>query len=274
LFLHSGGVAAVQNINYSVTLSMGAVGAGGAHDGAMDRPRSSRLSNTIHRPPRGSELCDLDQPRAISELNRHCRDAMFGYCAAATAAYGHMLDQSIAAWGRALGVQSRPASRKPASWYRLPDDVDVAPATRYNTFRMPANCNAPMPAAAALTFANEQAIARYAFAFASEAWPMMAMAPWLALANPRFVQCWPMAAGMMAAGVPRSVAWPTAEANAATIDAFKVAVAPATAPLRRSRGDGVNVMADMLLAQACLVAPVPTGLWLNLVGYRRTAGAL
>ena len=53
---------------------------------------------------------------------------------------------------------------------------------------------------------------------------------------------WPMAFMMMASGVPRSVAWPTAEANIAVMDAAEVAtvsVQQAFASYRSSGGHAV-----------------------------------
>ncbi len=44
---------------------------------------------------------------------------------------------------------------------------------------------------------------------------------------------WPMAMAMIDAGVPRSIAWPTAEASAAAVDATIAATAAAVEPLQR-----------------------------------------
>ncbi|MDX2259619.1 MAG: hypothetical protein NW205_11980 [Hyphomicrobiaceae bacterium] len=202
----------------------------------------------------------MDHARAMIELNRHCCDAMFGYAAAATAAYGHLFEQSISAWGQAMGVAPERPAPRPSSWYRAPD-YEVSGQTR--SLGGPANCNIPLAVASA--FDGGQGTARYMQSFAIEAWPMLAMAPWMVWVNPRYAQCWPMAAGMIAVGVPRTVAWPAAEANAAVMDAFKVAVAPATVPFRRTSGRGVGPAAKPFLALACLMAPVPAGLWLHLI---------
>ncbi len=49
---------------------------------------------------------------------------------------------------------------------------------------------------------------------------------------------WPMAFMMMASGVPRSVAWPTAEANIAVMEAADVAAVSVQKVLASYRSDG------------------------------------
>jgi hypothetical protein len=54
---------------------------------------------------------------------------------------------------------------------------------------------------------------------------------------------WPMAFMMMASGVPRSVAWPAAEANIAVMDAAEVATASVQQVLSSYRSDGGHAVA-------------------------------
>ncbi len=158
----------------------------------------------------------------IVAFNRHCADATVGYMKAATMAYAAMFEQAMQFWSTALGVTPEKPADEPKSWYRPPADADLALSTRKPTGTGGAGaCMMPWAIAGAGP-ANMPGSPEALFAYASEAMPMMAVAPWMMLANPRYMQAFPMAAGMIAVGVPRSVAWPTAEANAAAMDAINM----------------------------------------------------
>lgn len=137
--------------------------------------------------------------------------AAFGYVRAASAAYAALADQTLDFWKKAASSESDDASR-------------------------PQLVSGPRPYRSAVS--NPDAYSRNTpsapvipdFVRLSNAWaasPMFApMRAWWGLfpleGNPA---SWPMAYAMMTAGVPRSVALPTAEANVAAMDAAEAAKA-------------------------------------------------
>jgi hypothetical protein len=70
---------------------------------------------------------------------------------------------------------------------------------------------------------------------------------------------WPMAYGMMTAGVPREVAWPTAEANAAAIDAAEAATDAINTVFASYRSESGYAMAQVIgprqIMTALMLAP-------------------
>jgi hypothetical protein len=68
---------------------------------------------------------------------------------------------------------------------------------------------------------------------------------------------WPMAYSMMAVGVPRSVAWPTAEANAAALDAAETATRSINNAFSSYRSTGGHALAQIAYAREMLNAFVP-----------------
>jgi hypothetical protein len=143
---------------------------------------------------------------------KSCSDAAFGYANAATAAYANWASQAFEAMAGAMrGMEPAPA---PRSWYREPPP---APQPIANGFPAPAAMS-PFPSA-----------------WAPFAWPGLPVSPPSAAAMNPFTAwldmmsfrgpptAWPMAFMMVAVGVPRNVAWPTAEANAAAIEAVEIA---------------------------------------------------
>ena len=72
---------------------------------------------------------------------------------------------------------------------------------------------------------------------------------WAEFMNPKNAMAWPMACGMMAVGIPQSVAWPTARANAATMDAFNIAAQSLEEAVVSYRSDGGHAVARVVTAR-------------------------
>lgn len=139
-------------------------------------------------------------------------DAMFGYANAAGAAYWAMADQAMSFWGEAARGMADATKSKPAaveSWYRPPQPVRTA--------LLPAVMQ-PQPAwgfprfDGAFPFGGHATASRSPFDLWFDMLPVQG--------SPA---AWPMAVAMLSAGVPKSVAWPTAEANVAMMSAAEAA---------------------------------------------------
>lgn len=150
-------------------------------------------------------------PQAQARITQSCSDAAIGYLTAANAAYAAMAEQALRHWTQtfaAMGIETeKPKPRK--SWYVEPerDEPEVSAP------RGAAACMMPWMAAASYGGSTGR----------GPAGPWDLFGAWAELMNPKNATAWPMAWGMMAAGVPQSVAWPTARANAAAMDAFNTA---------------------------------------------------
>lgn len=145
-----------------------------------------------------------------TRFSRSCTDAAFGYAAATTAAYADFADQVLSFWTDALQPEKRSAAPKaPAFNPFWPVPMAQAGSTPMpNPFAMMAEMWMPPPPT---TRTRPSSTPAFPFAPWFGAFPFNPFAP-----SPTV---WPMAAMMMGAGVPRTVAWPTAEANAAMLDA-------------------------------------------------------
>lgn len=198
-------------------------------------------------------MLDPDLQRRFA---RHCADAAFGYSAATTAAYAAFTDQVLNFWSGVLQPEPK-REAKPDLWpWPLPTLAQPAATPAVNPFAwmlptpekpaaLPANPFAwmlpqppqpPAPKAPTLPTNPWEAMAAFSDAMTatlgamsatpvkSVAGPANPMAAWLTMfpfAAP--TAAWPMAVVMMSSGVPHAVAWPTAEANAAVLDAAEVA---------------------------------------------------
>jgi len=188
-------------------------------------------------------------PHLQQRFARRCADAAFGYSAASTAAYGAFADQVLNFWSSVLQPPRRDAA--PWSW-PVPATRPPVPSFPFMPFASmpfgwpmisppPAPPANPWEAMTAFTNAMTRAMSG-ASAGASMGASMMRapvgnplgnsmmgpaanpMAAWLAMfpfSSPP--SAWPMAFMLMSSGVPHSVAWPTAEANAAVMDAADAA---------------------------------------------------
>jgi hypothetical protein len=180
-------------------------------------------------------------PELQQRFARRCTDAAFGYSAASTAAYGAIADQMLNFWSGIL--QPAPPKREPELW-RWPVPMaptrpaPPAPTPMFNPFAwmLPPAPPPPVPVAPSLPTNPWEAMAQFADVMSSALSSMSAMsvkpvstpthpmAAWLTtfpFAAPP--AAWPMAFMMMSSGVPHAIAWPTAEANVAVLDAADAA---------------------------------------------------
>jgi hypothetical protein len=159
---------------------------------------------------------------------RRCTDAAFGYSAATTAAYAAFADQVLGFWAGVLTPsEDKPRRRAETTVWGWP--MPQAPA------QLP-----PLPFMAFTPFGFGWPDAHRQSAFPQ--FPTSVYGPFAAWLNmfPMAAPsaAWPMAFMMMASGVPRSVAWPTAEANAAVMDAADAAAASVRKVYASYRTDG------------------------------------
>ena len=144
---------------------------------------------------------------------RRCAEASMGYATAATAAYSQMAVQALDFWCMALSglVEEQPGERPTTKTY-----ASAAPHSEM-PFGMSLADWTPFPW---LDGRRVEAM----FNFDTSTPPPMAF---LALSNAFPLRgssaSWPFAHAMIESGVPRAVAWPAAEANAAALDAADAA---------------------------------------------------
>lgn len=144
-------------------------------------------------------------------------DAMFGYANAMSAACWAMTGQMLTLWGEAAdGVAKATKHSQPAdkveSWYK--------PDKPVRTALLPAAMPAAMSTGFPWGFASWTPAAPFATTAASRS-PIDLWFDMLPInGSPA---AWPMACAMLSAGLPKAVAWPTAEANVAMLGAAKAA---------------------------------------------------
>jgi hypothetical protein len=205
-----------------------------------------------------------------TELNarfaRSCTDAAFGYARAATAAYTAMATQTFEFWANA----AKPADQRRTTSRAEQDPMSIAFGVWPNAWPNPALDFFKMSKAWAGTpwlgaawsgspwagHGMNGAAAQLAFSPVAAWWAMFPLN-----GNPA---SWPMAYGLMSAGVPRDIAWPTAEANAAAIDAAEAAseaLNQAFASYHSESGHAVaHIIAPKQLVAAMLLAPMGAAL--------------
>lgn len=176
-------------------------------------------------------------PDLQQRFARRCAEAALGYSAASTAAYAAFTDQVLNFWSNVL--QAPPAKREPDPW-RWPVPLAASQAspseTPFNPFAWALPQPPPKPAAPSLPTNPFEAMEAFANAMsgALSAMSSTPVKPITGAANPMSAwltmfpftppsAAWPMAFMMMSSGVPHAVAWPTAEANVAVLDAAEVA---------------------------------------------------
>jgi hypothetical protein len=229
-------------------------------------------------------------PESQQRFARHCTEAAFGYSAATTAAYAAFADQVMNFWTSVLQPpQPQPKSNPVADLWRWPVPLSP-PAPRpastpalFNPFLWPVpQPVAPAPKPAAAFPANPwDAMAQFAqvMSGALTAMSPTPVKPLASASNPMTAwlsafpfsaptAAWPMAFMMMSNGVPHAVAWPTAEANAAVIDAAEVArrsIKDAFASYRTDGGHaaGGNVWPPMQLLTLFAAVPMNVGTMLT-----------
>jgi hypothetical protein len=147
-------------------------------------------------------------PKLQARFTRSCTDAAFGYTAATIAAYADLTSQVLNFWADALqpaGDDKTRATNEQAGFPFVRQNTTPTPFAPFDWMVdprwLPPTANSALGNVLASPFA---------------AW--CGMLP--ITASPAV---WPMAIMLMSAGVPRSVAWPTAEANVAVMDAADAA---------------------------------------------------
>ncbi len=157
-----------------------------------------------------------------------CTDAAFGYARAATAAYVDLAGQSLDLWARA----ARAATQAPGS--RDFDRTPSSPTTPFDLW---------------LSASNDWAKAMSRMTPFGDRGAQMALTPmtvwWNLMPANAVPTSWPMAYAFMSSGVPRAVAWPAAEANAAMIDAAEAAAETVNTAFASYRSESGYTMAQM-----------------------------
>ena len=183
-------------------------------------------------------------PISQARLAHSCTEAALGYATAAGAAYAQMIDHALSGWRSAIeaALPSEPES-EPRSWYRHPDapvrrPADPASLPLWGAMSLPAVWLAPWQAMAPHLMAPWQPSRAQ-----SEVLSLMWAAPWRTDVPP---MAWPMALWMVAAGMPQSVAVPTAKANLAAMDATQTAVAVVEQAFASYRSDGGHAVAQVI----------------------------
>lgn len=132
------------------------------------------------------------------------------------AAYAAMADQAFAFWNEAFqAVIPEPSKPQPKSWY-----VEPAPAKCGVAEAWPGLLPWMWMDIGAVGSVKPRAVDNDPFSIS--AWVEAPVASWLELTKPQTAMACPMAFGMISAGIPPAVAWPTARANVAAMDACSV----------------------------------------------------
>ncbi len=148
-------------------------------------------------------------------FNKSCAEAVVNYLNASGAAYQAMAQQMLNMWGQSVDTLLETA--QPQNGSRFPQPYR---AERAN----PIGAAASMMPWAAIPNSMMNANPMASFNALGTPYGMFSpFAPWLEMMKPSHYNAWPMAFGMISVGVPEQVAWPTARANLAAIDAFNVA---------------------------------------------------
>jgi hypothetical protein len=184
-------------------------------------------------------------PELQKRFASRCTDAALGYSAASTAAYAAFADQVLNFWSAVLqppAAKPQPGSQLwnwPVPMVPMAPPAPPPPTPQFNPFNpfdwmLPAP--PPKPPAPALPTNPWEAMSAFANVMSGTLSAMSStpvrpvanaanpMAAWLTtLPFASAPASWPMALMMMSSGVPHTVAWPTAEANAAVLDAADAA---------------------------------------------------
>lgn len=152
--------------------------------------------------------------RAQARLTQNFHDAAVGYANASAAAMNLFAQQALDFWMAPLQRAEAPRRRDHLSWFNpngsnhtwgVPQPTVVHPWLAFTPWALqPSAAPFRPPMTAPQLMAMTWAFAPFA-------------ALWGSMRGPTFA--WPIAYSMMAQGVPDSVAWPAAEANAAVLDA-------------------------------------------------------
>lgn len=191
--------------------------------------------------------------RLQTRFARSYTDAVFGYTDAVAAAYAAFTDQTLAFWASAAAT-SRGASGASGSNF----SSSHSPAASRAAFPAGPFSLSPFPVGPWPNPALEM----------MKLWPWAAvagipaapdafspLAAWWGMFQPRgSPEGWPMAFALMAAGVPHSVAWPTAQANIAALDAAEAATASFNNAFSSYRSDGGHAVVQLASPRRILAA--------------------
>ncbi|SDP58726.1 hypothetical protein SAMN04488061_3422 [Filomicrobium insigne] len=188
-------------------------------------------------------LIAMFDAQAQTRINKCCSDAAFGYLTATGAAYAAFAEQAAGYWTEMLkAAVPAPAPEKPKSWYVPPPEVSSS-TSRASTPAGPWACMMPWMGASQMSAmpgsANDSLLG-------FPTWMWGPFAPWVAMSDPRTAMAWPMACGMMAIGVPQTVAWPTAQANVAAMDALNTAAKSVESAVVSYRSSGGHAVARIV----------------------------
>jgi len=167
--------------------------------------------------------------RLQERFARGCTDAAFGYSAATTAVYAAFADQVFGFWAGVLEPSGREPAPPPTVWgWPLPAPRQEPAVLPFFPFAWATPQRPSVPTVDPFAGANA-AFSAWLDMFSYAAAPPAA---------------WPMAFLMMASGVPRSVAFPTAEANVAVMDAADAAAVSVRRVMSSYRSDGGHAVAQ------------------------------
>ena len=221
---------------------------------------------------------------------KSCADAMFGYSNATLASFSAVMGQTLDFWAEASrSAAGMTPPRTPAPFPAFPAYMQQPfnPFNPFNAWFQPAS--PPPVAIAAWPFAGLWNPAIWTQSIpTTSVWNTN---PWLAAPAPAtslFAPfeafwgmspwrsapvVWPMAAAMMSFGIPRAVAMPTAEANAAAFEAADTAVTAMKTAFSSYRSEGGDASAQVTLgkrvAAAAMLGPFGAlSFWSSLAGAR------
>ncbi len=213
-------------------------------------------------------------PHLQERFTRRCTEAAFGYSAATTAAYAAFAEQVFGFWAGMFEPPRQqqaapspaltwgwpvPPRQEPAPMPFLPFFWAAPPPRRQEVHAFPF-AGFPFAAASPAPFQTPfqtpfQSPFQVPFQAPFQSWLDMWSAP---------PASWPMAFMLIASGMPRSVAWPTAEANVAVMDAADAAAVSVRQVFSSYRSDGGHSMAQQQVwppAQLMMLAAfMPLGL--------------
>lgn len=174
-------------------------------------------------------------------FTRSCTDAAVNYTTATTAAYAAWAEQVFDFWAKVF-EPPRPPEPEPQTFFGWPIlSLPPQPSTRTRArSSVPALPMSPFgwpvpqwPSASPMQFPFQ----------APSANPYMAWFNMMPFAAPQVGAAWPMAFMMIASGMPQSVAWPTAKANVAAMDAADIATASVHKAFASYRSEGGHASA-------------------------------
>lgn len=183
--------------------------------------------------------------RLQARLSKNYTDAAVGYANASAAAWMAVTQQAMNFWLPQSKPSSGPTHRDHLSWFSPTSNSSRSAWT-----------TSPRPFFQAPDHAPQLMAMTWAFGPFASFWASAMRAPTFA---------WPMAYSMMAQGVPESVAWPAAQANAAMTDAATAITETAQQAFSSYQSAGGFAMAHVMppkpaLAAFAALAPMTT-LW-------------